>query len=504
MRRFGLIYWPARYAVWSLALIMLSCQKKDKSALIWDARFPVIGSQSSPRPMDLNGDGIQDLVMGAGKNEFEASAYGIIAIDGANGEILWHHAAEDQVFGSASFQDVNGDGTPDVFIGGRGPYLKGIDGRSGDLIWKFDTLSHQHHPVLRHGRFNFTNSVWIPDQNGDGLDELLICNGGNSKAAPYETKDRYPGILMVINPWNGDVLAADSMPDGGETYLSPVVIPGNENEDYRIAFGTGGETISGSLYLANLKDLMKNDLSKARKLVSESGHGFIASPVLVDLDRDGILDIVAISHSSSISAISGKTLDLLWEQNIPHTECSNSFAVGQFTDDDIPDLFTFVSKGVWPENTGSVQVLIDGETGNVVRQEELGCTGFSSPVAYDLNRDGIDEVLFSINDYDCERAIDDESAFLIENKLLIMDFASGELHTLDQSKGFKNIFSTPWIGDLDQDGYLDLVHCQYFSHTDILSFLGMRVKRIDLPIKVREAPVWGSLMGSEGDGIYQK
>lgn len=504
MRRIGLIHWTARYAFWSLALIMLSCQKKEKSALIWDARFPVIGSQSSPRSVDLNGDGTRDLVMGAGKNEFEDSAYGIIAIDGTSGELLWNHASEDQVFGSASFQDVTGDATPDVFIGGRGPYLKGIDGLSGELIWKYDTLSFQHHPILRHARFNFTNSVWIPDQNGDGLDELLICNGGNSKAAPYDTKNRYPGVLMVINPWDGEVLAADSMPDGRETYLSPVVIPGNKKEDHRIVFGTGGETISGSLYLSNLKDLMKNDLSKAKKLVSESGHGFIASPALADLDRDGYLDIVAISHNSSISAISGKTLDTIWEQGIPDTECSNSFAVGQFTDDDIPDFFTFVSKGVWPENTGSVQVLIDGASGKIVRQEELGCTGFSSPVAQDLNRDGIDEVLFSINEYDCARAIDDESAFLIENRLMLMDFASGDLHTLDQSKGFKNIFSTPWIGDLDGDGYLDLVHCQYFSQADILSFLGMRVKRIDLPIKVPEAPVWGSLMGSKGDGIYQK
>lgn len=504
MKTIDLIHCTARYAFLSLALVMLSCHKKDKSALIWDANFPVIGSQSSPRSVDLNHDGIKDLVMGAGKNEFEESVYGILAIDGSNGEIIWHHAAEDQVFGSASFQDVTGDGTQDVFIGGRGPYLKGIDGHTGELIWKYDTLSHQRHPVLWHARFNFTNSVWIPDQNGDGLDELLICNGGNSKAAPYETKDRYPGVLMVINPLDGKVLAADSMPDGGETYLSPVLIPGNEEEDDRIVFGTGGETISGGLYLAQLKDLMRNDLSKAKKLVSESGHGFIASPALVDLDLDGYLDIVAISHGSSISAISGKTLDILWQQGIPDTECSNSFAVGQFTDDEIPDFFTFVSKGIWPENTGSVQVLIDGANGKIVRQEELGCIGFSSPVAYDLNKDGIDEVLFSINTYDCERAIDDESAFLIENKLMLMDFASGDLHTLDQSKGFKNIFSTPWIGDLDQDGYLDLVHCQYFSHTDILSFLGMRVKRIDLPIKVREAPLWGSLMGSNGDGIYQK
>src|SRR5690606_33426598 len=96
----------------------------------------------------------------------------------------------------------------------------------------------------------------------------------------------------------------------------------------------------------------------------------------------------------------------------------------------------------------------------------LGCTGFSSPVAYDLNNDGRDEVIISINEYDCTRYIGDQSAFEIENKLLAIDFESGEHYTIDQAKGMKNIFSTPWVGDIDGDGFLDLVHCQYFNHSD--------------------------------------
>ncbi len=504
MQRIRLFYRKRRWLTWGLALLLLACQKKEKSELVWDANFPVIGSQSSPRAVDLNKDGTLDLVMGAGKNEFEDSAYGVLAIDGVSGELIWNHPAMDQVYGSASFQDINGDGFPDVFIGGRGPYFKGIDGQSGELLWEYDTLGYTNHPVLRHARFNFNNSVWIPDQNNDELKELLVSNGGNAKAAPYETTDRFPGVLMVLDPVNGEVLAADTMPDGNETYLSPILLPAEGKMGDRVVFGSGGETISGSLFLAELTDLMNNDLSSAIRLVTENGHGFIASPVAADLDQDGTLDLVAISHGSSVFAISGQTLEILWQQTIPGTECSNSFAVGNFTDDDIPDFFTFVSKGVWPENTGSVQILLDGKSGEIAHQQELGCTGFSSPIAYDLNKDGFDEVIFSINSYDCQRAIDDESAFLIENKLLLMDFSSGEIHNLDQSKGFKNIFSTPWLGDLDGDGFLDLVHCQYFSHSDILSFLGMRVKRIDLPIKMRNEPLWGSIMGSQGNGIYQK
>jgi len=487
-----------------LLLFVFSCNKKEKSLLIWEASFPVIGSQSSPRSADLNGDGILDFVIGAGKNEFDYTASGILAINGLDGELLWTQETEDQVFGSATFLDVNKDGIPDVFIGGRGPHLKAIDGLSGNLIWEFDTLDHLNHPVLQYARFNFNNSVTIPDQNGDGIAELLTSNGGNARIAPNQTEGRFPGVLMVINPVNGEVLAADTMPDAGETYLSPLFVHQEETGTQQVLFGSGGETLPGSLYLADLSDLMENNLSKAEALVSEKGHGFIASPVIVDLNGDGFLDIVGISHASTVTAICGKSLEKLWQLQLPETESSNSFAVGQFTDDDIPDLFTFVSKGVWPANRGLVQVLIDGNSGQILSQKELGCTGFSSPIAYDFNNDEMDEVIFSINEYDCSRAIDDQSAFLIENKLLLMDFKADTTYILDQAKGFKNVFSTPWVGDLDSDGYLDLVHCQYFSHSDILSFLGMKIKRIDLPIKVRKEPLWGAFMGSDGNGVYKE
>jgi len=292
------------------------------------------------------------------------------------------------------------------------------------------------------------------------------------------------------------------MPDGKETYMSPLLLSQPQSDEHQVIFGTGGETISGNLYLVDLKDLLKNDLSSSKTIATERGHGFIAPPSIADLNLDGWYDIVAISHGSTVTAIDGKTLNPIWKKTIPNTECSNSFAVGHFTGDNVPDVFTFVSKGVWPDNNGSVQVMIDGKTGEIAYLDSIGCTGFSSPVAYDLNKDGTDEVIISINEFDCGRNLADATSFPVENKLLLIDFKAGATHTLDQTQGFKNIFSTPWIGDIDGDGYLDLVHCQYYSHSDVLSFLGMRVKRIDLPIKMRKPPVWGAFMGAEGDGIY--
>src|SRR5690349_19809412 len=123
-----------------LILVFAACtndQSKKTSKVMWSKDFPVIGSQSSPRATDLNKDGVLDIVIGSGKNEFEQSDMGILAFDGKSGEMLWKQSAPDQVFGSATFCDINGDSIKDIFIGGRSPQLKAIDGKTGAVIWEY-------------------------------------------------------------------------------------------------------------------------------------------------------------------------------------------------------------------------------------------------------------------------------------------------------------------------------------------------------------------------------
>lgn len=482
------------------AIALGSCHTK-KSEIIWRNDLSLIGSQSSPRTCDLNQDGTLDIIMGAGKNEYQQCNQGILAFDGETGNLLWEQESADQVYGSATFNDVTGDGIKDVFIGGRSPHFKALNGKTGEVIWQYQYLDHENDSTLKYARYNFNNSVLVPDQNNDGIEDLLTVNGGNSKADPYSEVNRFPGVLMIFDSKTGNILAADTMPDGGESYMSPLFFIEPSSNDSLIVFGTGGETIDGHLYLANLSDLMNKQLRNAKIIATEKGHGFIAPPVLADITQDGYHDIVAITHGSTAYAIDGKNHGILWQQKIKNTECSNSFAVGNFTNDDIPDFFTFVSKGQWPNSTGSLQVLLNGKDGSIAYVDSLGCTGFSSPVVYDLNDDGIDEAIISINEYDCSFGFAGKSPTDIKSKLISIDFQKHSFQILDEAPGFKNVFSTPWIGDLDDNGYLDIVHCQYYHRGDLLSFLGMSVKRIDSPIKLRKEVVWGAYMNSKGDGM---
>ena len=441
--------------------------------------------------------------MGAGKQEMGYVEQAVLALDGNTGQLLWQQEADAHLVSSAVFMDINSDGTKDVFIGGRKHNLMALDGKTGEKLWKYE-YRFVDDPILKYARFNFYNSTFVPDQNGDNLPDLLTVNGGNWDAAPGDSSERYPGVLMLLDAVSGEVLAADTMPDGKESYMSPLCRESPGSKEVHIIFGTGGETISGNLYLASLEDLKAAKLNRAKVIASEETHGFIAPPVLADISRDGVPDIIAMSHAGKAWAIDGQTLQPIWEQKFEGLESSNSFAVGYFNEDDVPDFFTILSRGTWPEYAAAIQVLLDGRDGQVLYREETGCFNLSSPVAYDLDRDGYDEALFSINDYECGFQLTEESRSpeKVSTQLLMLDFQEQRTQVIDQAAGFKNIYSTPWLGDLDADNYLDIVYPQYYNPDDLFQFMGMTVKRISTSITMGEMPRWGEYMGSQGKGLF--
>jgi len=486
-----------------MAVLTLSACTTKKTELAWKTSFYKVGTLSSPRAADLNGDGTLDIVIGAGEAEIADTEQGIIALNGADGSVLWQHPADAHIVGSAVFHDITGDGAPDVFIGGRKHNLKALDGRTGAPIWQYE-YRYEGDPVLEYARYNFYNSTLVPDQDDDGYPDLLTVNGGNWDALPGSTEDRFPGVLMLFSLQTGAVIAADTMPDGRESYLSPLCFTQPGSDELQILFGTGGETISGGLYLTSLNELKNRNLAGATLLASESGHGFIAPPVVADISGDGQYDIIAVSHAARVQAIDGQTLQPLWEQRFPGMEASNSLAVGQFTGDDTPDFLAVMNEGVWPQYYNTLQVVIDGADGSIAYRDNIGCFSLASPVVYDLDKDGRDEAILSINDYYCDLEFSEEvlSPDSINNQLIFLNFNDPVPQVIDRTEGFRNIYSTPWIGDLDDDGYLDIVYCQNFNPNDLYRYLGLQVKRISTSIRMRTPPGWGEYMGPAGRGAY--
>jgi len=483
----------------------MSCTSSVKNSEVsWNQSFYTIGTQSSPRAIDLNSDGVLDIIVGAGKDELAHTDHGVIAIDGITGNILWEVATEGHIYGSPVFCNITNDLIPDIIIGGRNKNLLAINGSTGDLIWNYE-YNYVDDPILQFAQFNFYNGTIIPDQNGNGHDEYITINGGNWDALPNSDTDRYPGVLMVFDTKNGEILAADVMPDGKESYMSPLVLSQSQRNEILIVFGTGGETTGGHLFMADLSALFEKNLSSSKILRSQKDHGFISPPAAVDVTGDGILDVLSTTHDSHLSAINGADYSLLWEYKFQHMESSNGLTIGQFTEDNTPDVFTIMNQGVWPDYKRSKQIMINGKTGELMFEDSIGCFNLTTAVAYDLNYDGIEEVVMSYNDYNCEEEFEEgfDSPKTMSNSIIVVDFITSEINQIDQSPGFRNIFSSPWLGDIDADGYVDVVYCQNYNPRHIFKYAGMRIKRVSTSRKISKDVLWGEYMGKHGKGIFQ-
>lgn len=467
-------------------------EKKDS----WVALIKKLGTLSSPRLADLNDDGTLDMIMGAGTVEFHPSDSAIIAINGATGAILWTAHARDQIFGSPVFKDITGDGIPDVFIGGRAAELKAIDGKDGEIIW-----AYYPYPVnvsqSDSGAFNLYNPQFIPDQDNDGLEDLIVAAGGYVKALPHDP-DRPAGKILIVSSASGKLLASAVMPDGKEIYMSVLIADFNQDGHLAVIYGTGGETLGGALYKAALADVLQNDLSGSKLLETGNEKGFVAPPVLADITGDGVPDIIANAVDGRMIAIDGASEQVLWRVSIPGTEAYGSIAVGYFTADDVPDFFTNYGIGIWPDLNTSVQFMVNGSTGQVEFRDSLGTFQESTPVTFDLNQDGYDDALFSIN-------YQHTSSFT--NQLVAIDFHNDTIYDVGPRHFGANVASTPWIGDMDQDKYLDIVYCNEINPFDLLSLTykeGLKITKIKMEIPVKGIIPWGAYMGSYYDGIFRE
>jgi len=461
----------------------------------WAIKFDNIGTFSSPRVTDLNGDGVGDVILGAGREEFLSCDSAVMALDGVTGEMLWNVSAFDQVYGSATLKDINDDGVEDIFIGGRSAELMAINGKTGEVFWRFDKKAEGLN------WYNFYNPQFIPDQDNDGIDDILVSNGGNVMAAPYDTALRHPGYLAVVGSRDGKLLAKATMPDNKEIYMSVSALPNKRLKQYKVVFGTGGETIGGNLFVTTLDDILKGDLSKAKKLDSTSDRGYIGPAAWIDISGDGYPDIVANGVKGKLLAFDGKTYDRLWSVEVPNTEAYSSIAPGFFAGgDSILDILVSYASGQWPNLEWSKQIMVNGASGKIEFVDSLGNYQTSTPVVVDINNDGWDEAILSVNVH----VYDEYNLRKLQNILVYLDFKNDDMQQIGEMRNGNNISSTPWIGDLDNNGSMDIIYCHGTSVKKAYTFDGMQVNRIDTSFPMHKKIRWGSYMGSQYDGVLRE
>ena len=466
-------------------------QLNSIAQLNWSASIDSVSVLSSPRSVDLNNDGIKDVVIGSGTDS-AYSNYGVVAINGANGQVLWTTPTRDEIFSSAQFLDVNNDAVKDVIIGGRDAQLLAINGVDGSLIWEF----YPHfltHPPADSGYYNFYSSQLIPDITGDNLRDILVTNGGDHQATQFDP--RPPGHLMIIDAMNGSKIAQAVSPDSAEIYCSPVVYDRAGGSSLMVAFGTGGENHGGGFYIANINDVLNNSLANnAILLQSDSSKGFIAPASLADMTNDGISDIIIQSFGGSISAFDGFNFIRLWDNHFPDRESSAAPTLGNFTGGDlIPDVFTVMYRGSTPTYFDYYQIMINGATGQVTWTDSLGDMHFSSSSAFDANGDGRDEVLCSVN----------EISGSFKHQLKLIDFQNATINNLSSLESGVNLGCTPLIDDLNDDGLLEIVYVYKLDSLNPSAWTGFKMKSLQTSYAVPyRGMAFSSYMGTNFDGHY--
>ena len=446
---------------------------------LWERDLPGVGTFASPRTWDLNQDGIKDVLIGDG-SELDSIGH-LYAFDGATGGTLWSIERNGELYTSPQFSRVNQDIYEDVIMGGRVFNLFCVDGLDGTLLWEFDTS--QASPEGQ-GWLQFYEPKTVNDVTSDGIRDIVVVNGGDVLAQPGET-NRKPGYLMLLDGADGTILNMAVMPDTAESYSSVVVVEGNSPSETKIFFGSGGETLKGSLWMATLDQLLFNDISNAEELISGINKGFIAPPVLVDLNSDNVLDIIAAGFDGTMTMVNGASLEVEWTYANTLFEVYGTPGVGDFDGNGQLDVIVSFVRGTWPAYDYSVQVMFQGDNGNVMRMDTIGLQ-HSSVLVYDVDNDGKDEGILSFADY-----------ALFQTGQAILNYDSG-VEVLFVNPTSTNIASTSCLDDLDNDGDLELMEVR--STNPIAGYI---LKVWNTPYLVVDPLKWTAYHGTNYNGIYE-
>ncbi len=485
---------------------LVACERNTEYPPTFGIRWAIEGEAtlfSSPRAVDVNRDGVKDIITAWGSEfgSFDAEIGGeVAAVDGRDGTLIWTYPTVHQMVGSASVLYIDSDRVPDIVIGGRDKELVALSGADGTLLWSFDP--GQREDVLF---FNFYTSQVIEDVDGDGIDELVAANGGMFTAQPYQSP-RPPGHVLVLSGATGQILSLVRTPDAAETYMSPVVYRKQDDGPQYVLVGTGGETLAGGLWELPLDELVAGTPENWSLLVtSVTSKGVIGVPSVVDLNLDGVRDVVAVPHDARTIAIDGATGGILWQVD-PVTKSSAYVtpAIGYFDGDNVPDVFVSYLTGNFPTRAGdrfngSRQLLIDGSTGEV-RWELVQNERYTwyAPMAVNLDSDRDDEIIYGLT---LRSYLQPANEFQLLDVARVLDPTTMDSIQLPDLPG--TLQAAPLITDLDGDGLLEMIVASSRAKAVLGESPSWVLQRRNLSASSGRAVSWGGYPGTFGDAIFR-
>lgn len=118
----------------------------------------------------------------------------------------------------------------------------------------------------------------------------------------------------------------------------------------------------------------------------------------------------------------------------------------------------------------------------------------------ELNGDGFDAAIIN----KAEARVKNKEDFYY-SYLIAFDFMNQRQFIMGDTLWGSNMASTPWLGDLNRDGFLDIVYSAVKYKELVLNAeipRGLFVARYKTGYSVTKPVVWGAYMGSDYTGIF--
>jgi hypothetical protein len=406
-------------------------------------------------------------------------------------------------YSSPTLADLNGDNKQEIVIGGVDGMVYAVES-DGNLLWEFNTKTALNAAAPLDGDSIIYSTPAVADLEGDGAPEVVVGLGFNPTGASIDNN----GGVIVINA-NGTLKSGwpqltldfdpptDTYTDG--VFSSPVV--GDLDGDGDL------EVVAASFDMhVHIWHHTGEALTGWPRLMPDT---IWSSPTLADLDRDGRLEIIIGSDAPTggyIHVLRGNGADMPGFPKGTNQTIFSSPAIADLNNDGWLDIVVgsgnnFSGRGMavyawdragnplpgWPVTTGSggytlsspsvgdidgddqLEVVIGADDGKlyafngdgsrvngwpVVMKDILETTGaihYASPVLANFDDDALPEVF--LNFYCDTMVLDGDGAFLTQ---------VGVNDPLERPSMYVPsafcLGTTPAVGDIDQDGKLEVVH----------------------------------------------